>query len=39
MCESPLKSDTKEHIATLQKSNFKIIVITGDNGLVAANVA
>lgn len=38
ICSSPLKEDTKKQIESLQKAEYKILIITGDNILTAAKV-
>lgn len=38
VCNSPLKEDTLSNIRALKEAAFKIIMITGDNLLTAANV-
>lgn len=37
--DSPLKKDTKKHIDSLTEANYKIVMITGDSELTAANVS
>ena len=38
ICSSPLKEDTKKQIESLQRAEYKILIITGDNILTAAKV-
>ena len=38
ICNSPLKPDTYKNIQNLQKANYKILIITGDNILTAIKV-
>ena len=37
--ESPLKGDTKKYIDQIREAGYKMIMITGDNVLTAANVS
>lgn len=39
ICNSPLKEDTLSNIKSLQEAKYRIIMITGDNLLTAANVS
>jgi manganese-transporting P-type ATPase len=39
ICTSPLKEDTKRQIEGLQRADYRILIITGDNILTAAKVA
>lgn len=36
--DNPLKVDTKRNIDSLKKSNFEIIMITGDNVMTAISI-
>jgi P-type E1-E2 ATPase len=38
ICSSPLKEDTLKNIKHLQKANYKLKIITGDNILTAIKV-
>ncbi len=38
ICNSPLKPDTLKNIQNLQKANYRLIIITGDNILTAIKV-
>jgi P-type E1-E2 ATPase len=38
ICSSPLKEDTLKNIQQLQKAQYKILIITGDNILTAIKV-